>query len=58
VDGAREHEAMANVFARGAVVARSESSQLPGFGQRLTDAIHIVKEFAEQATPGLALESV
>src|SRR5208282_5286315 len=44
-----KHEAMTNIFARRTIVAGSKSIQ------RITHAIHIVKEFAQQAPPGLRL---
>ena len=40
---------MANVFARGSIVARSERIQ------RIANAVHVVEKFAEQAAPGLRL---
>ena len=49
---------MANVFAGGTVVAGAESVQLPGIRISIrywAHAIHIVEEFAEQASPGLRL---
>ena len=48
---------MANIFAGGAVVAGSESIELPFVRSALrgADAVHIVEEFAEHATPGLSL---
>ncbi len=58
VDGACEHEAVTNVFAGWPVVARSESIQQSGVrrsGFIRADAIHVVKQFAQQASPGLRL---
>ena len=49
VDGARQNEPVANVFARRSVVARGESVQ------RIADSIHIIKQFAQHASPGLRL---
>ena len=52
-----EHKAMTNVLARRPVIARAECIQLPGLRSALqfADTVHIVKEFAEQASPRLRL---
>ena len=55
VQGAGEDEAMADVFAGGAVVAGAEGVELPalGTGVQGADAVDVVEEFAEEAAPGL-----
>ncbi len=55
MEGAGEHEAMADVFAGGAVVAGTEGIELSGLRAALqrADAVDVVEEFAEQAAPGL-----
>ena len=47
--GAGEDEALANIFAGGAIVAGGECIE------RVTDAVHIIEELAENAAPGLGL---
>jgi hypothetical protein len=57
VQRAGQHESDGERLPDGPVVAGSESVELSGLRSALqfADAVHIVKEFAEQASPGLRL---
>ena len=59
MDRAGQHKAMAHVLAGRTIIAGSEGIELSGMRSTLqrADAIHIIKKFAEQATPGCAFES-
>ena len=47
VDRPRQHETVPNIFAGRAVVARPEGVQ------RIANSIHVIKQFAQHASPGL-----
>ena len=47
VDRAREHEPVPHIFTRRPVVARTERVQ------RIANSIHIIKQLAQHASPGL-----